>query len=218
MDYGKQYGYSFEHEATYEKMCLVNNAVYVAKCDGEWTATGAQFQVPYVFKTLFSKEPIVLEDMCETFAVQTALYLDMNESLPDVSLYEVIKSVRDSTDLSKVTKRDQKLASEFDNMSDEELNKKIDEGHDYHFIGKVGQFCPILDGHGGGVLLREGKDKDGNIKYDSASGAKGFKWLESEAVKLLNKESDIDKTFYMKLVDDAVDAISEYGDFEQFAS
>ena len=31
MEFGKKYGYEFEHEATYSKMCLVNNAVYIAK-------------------------------------------------------------------------------------------------------------------------------------------------------------------------------------------
>ena len=30
-DFGKQYGYNFEHESTYAKMCLVNDAVYIAK-------------------------------------------------------------------------------------------------------------------------------------------------------------------------------------------
>ena len=88
VEYGKKYGYNFEHEATYEKMCLVNDAVYVAKYKdgkhaGEWTATGTQFQVPYVFKSLFSKEPIIFEDMCETKSVTTALYLDFNENLPE---------------------------------------------------------------------------------------------------------------------------------------
>lgn len=71
-DFGKKYGYIFEHEATYDRMCLVNDAVYIAKykekdgkpCD-KWTATGAQFQHPYIFKTMFSKEPIELEDICE---------------------------------------------------------------------------------------------------------------------------------------------------------
>lgn len=87
-EYAKKYGYTFEHEATYEKMCLVNDAVYIAKYKdgkhaGEWTATGAQFQVPYVFKTLFSKEPIMFEDMCETKAVTSSLYLDFNEELPE---------------------------------------------------------------------------------------------------------------------------------------
>ena len=216
MDYGKMYGYTFEHEATYEKMCLVNNAVYVAKCNGEWSATGTQFQVPYVFKTLFSKEPITLEDMCETFAVQTSLYLDMNEGLPDVSEYEKEHDKLWKDILNRNLPDDDEMKAKCDRV--EELRPLIDEGHDYHFIGKVGQFCPIMEGCGGGVLLREGKNKNGGTKYDSASGAKGYKWLESEAVKLLNKENDIDRTYYRKLVDDAVAAISEYGDFEQFAS
>ena len=37
-------------------------------------------------------------------------------------------------------------------------------------------------------------------------------------VKELGKESDIDRSFYNKLVDDAIEAISKYGDFEQFVS
>lgn len=78
---GAEYGYEFEHEATYEKMCLVNDAVYIAKTKpgkkpAYWTAVGAQFQHPYVFKTLFSKEPITFDDLCETKQVTTALYLD----------------------------------------------------------------------------------------------------------------------------------------------
>ena len=90
-DYGKKYGYSFEHEATYSKLCLVNDAVYIAKHintpweedAGKWTATGAQFAVPYVFKTLFSKEPLIFEDYCETKSVTSQLYLDFNEGLPE---------------------------------------------------------------------------------------------------------------------------------------
>jgi energy-coupling factor transporter ATP-binding protein EcfA2 len=82
-EFGKKYGYTFEHEATYDKFCLVNDAVYVAKDskDGHWVAVGKEFQHPYIFKTLFSKEPIEFEDMCEVKNVTTALYLDMNEGL-----------------------------------------------------------------------------------------------------------------------------------------
>ena len=88
MNFAHQYGYKFEHEATYEKMCLVNESVYIAKYKdgkhaGEWTATGAQFQIPYVFKTLFSHEPIEFKDLCETKTVSSALYLDRNEGLPE---------------------------------------------------------------------------------------------------------------------------------------
>ena len=37
-------------------------------------------------------------------------------------------------------------------------------------------------------------------------------------VKELGKENDIDRSYYAKLVDDAVEAIGQYGDFEWFAS
>ena len=180
MDYGKAYGYTFEHECTYDRMCLVNDAVLISKYKdgkkaGKWSATGTQFAVPYVFKTLFSREPIEFEDMCETKSVTSALYLDTNEDLPEGE-------------------------------------------HSYHFVGKVGLFCPIKPGHGGGELLREGKDKDGNVKYSSATGAKGYRWLESEMVRELHKEDSIDRSYYNKLVDAAVETISKYGDFEMFVS
>ena len=76
MAFGKKYGYTFEHEATYDRMCLVNKAVYVDYEDGKWSATGAQFQHPYVFKELFSKEELDIRDVAETKSVTTALYLN----------------------------------------------------------------------------------------------------------------------------------------------
>jgi len=218
MQYGKEYGYTFEHEATYEKMCLVNDAVYIAKyADGPhefelstgekimtpWTATGTQFQVPYVFKTLFSQSPINFRDMCETKTVTSALYLDMNEDLPDVSGYE--------KQLSKIENQDGvKFGAEEEAA---ELHRLIEAGHDYHFVGKAGSFCPIKPNCGGGVLLRE---KNG--KYSAATGTKGYRWLESETVKTLGKEKDIDRRYYAAMVDEAIASISEYGDFEAFAS
>lgn len=217
MDFGKRYGYTFEHEETYEKMCLVNNAVYIAKYKKPhidkktgkeiwWTATGTQFQVPYVFKTLFSREPIKFEDMCETKQVSKgSLYLDMNEALIDVSVYE-----KELDDRKKGKKR---LNPELTEMTEEDLLKVIAEGHDYQFVGRVGQFCPIKPNCGGGILYRVDNDK-----YYAATGTDGYRWLESELVKTLGKKKDIDKSYYIKLVDDAKDAISQYGDFEQFVS
>ena len=208
MDFGKRYGYTFEHEATYEKMCLVNNAVYIAKYeDGDWTATGAQFQVPYVFKSLFSKEPIEFEDMCETKSVKTALYLDMNENLPDVSEYE-----KEIDKLETKYKKGQLSDTMFES-SCAKLNDLIAEGHDYQFIGKVGSFCPIKPGCNGGLLVAER-----NGKYDAATGTKGYRWLEAEMVKELGKEDDIDRSYYDNLVTDAAHSIMAYGDFEWFVS
>jgi hypothetical protein len=72
-DYGKQYGYTFEHEDTYKRLALVNKSTYICQdMDGEWHATGAQFQDPYVFKTLFSKEPLKKEDFFVTKEVKNA--------------------------------------------------------------------------------------------------------------------------------------------------
>ena len=83
MDYGKKYGYDFEHEGTYEKFCLVNDAVYIAYKDGKWDAVGAQFQHPYVYKTLFTKEDITWDDCCETKQVtQGSMYLDFESTKP----------------------------------------------------------------------------------------------------------------------------------------
>lgn len=89
MDFGKKYGYTFEHEDTYDRMCLVNNAVYICKSrnNGDWEATGAQFAVPYVFKSLFSGEPLEFRDFCETKTVTKGnLYLDMANNVEDPNL------------------------------------------------------------------------------------------------------------------------------------
>ena len=184
----------------------MNDAVYIAKYKdgkhaGEWTATGTQFQVPYVFKTLFSKEDILFGDMCETKAVSTSIYLDMNESLPDVSVYE-----RELTKaLKTVDKKQLALIGE--------LNEKIAKGHNYIFVGKVGSFCPVRPGSGGGVLYRE---KDG--KFYAVTGTKGYRWLEAEMIKTLGKESCIDISYYEKMVDEARKSISKFGDFDWFVS
>lgn len=92
--FGEKYGYNFVHEATYDKFCLVNDAVYIAKefvpgnhsyTDDEWhwTAIGAQFQHPYVYKTLFSGAEIDYEDLCEQKqVVKGAMYLDFEIDNP----------------------------------------------------------------------------------------------------------------------------------------
>ena len=86
-EFGKKYGYDFEHEATYDKLCLVNDAVYIAKMSDlkttSWVAVGAQFQHPYVYKALFSHEPFTFDDLCETKHVtQGSIYIDF-DPLPD---------------------------------------------------------------------------------------------------------------------------------------
>lgn len=82
-EFGKKYGYSMAHEATYKRMALVNKAVYIAELgwneddipEGTWTATGAQFAEPYVFKKLFSHENLVDEDFFLTKTVKSEIHI-----------------------------------------------------------------------------------------------------------------------------------------------
>ena len=226
-DYGKRFGYNFEIEHKFEKICLVNDAVYIAKLSEDdeewledtsktrWTATGTQFAVPYVFKTLFSHEDIVFDDYCETKQVGKGdLYLDMNEDLPDVEFYERCKETKGKVERGvKVTQKALKELEELGEITDEELDKKIAKGHNYQFVGRVGRFIPIAEGYGGGNLYRFA---DG--KYYTATGAKGYRWQEAEKVRLLHMEEFIDTNYHQELVNDAIETISQYGDFEQFAS
>ena len=224
-EFGRRYGYEFDHEATYEKMCLVNDAVYIAKyltpekCEqlynyipgknkkkgGKWDATGTQFQIPYVFKTMFSKEPIEFEDLTVTKTVTSSLYLDLNEQIID-AIGDDTKFVKE---LDKEIKKGTLSQSEIG-----ELEEEIARRHAYKFVGKIGNFVPIKHGRGGGELCRE---KDG--KYYSATGAKGYRWIESELF-FDNQmyDDDIDMTYFTKLVDDARDAIDKYGDVDWFVS
>lgn len=124
MRFGEKYGYTFEHEATYSRFCLVNDAVYIAKYGwakkkdliGTWTAVGAQFQQPYVYKTLFTGEKVGFDDLCETKQVtQGAMYLDFDAEKP-MAL--------------------------------------VDPPREMHFVGRTGRFIPVKEGHGGGILYR----------------------------------------------------------------
>jgi hypothetical protein len=159
--FGECYGYSFEVEDEWDRICLVNDAVFIGHTAEGWKATGAQFQQPYVFKTLFTHEPITFDDLCETKAVSKgALYLD------------------------------------------------FEDGTDMKFVGRVGQFCPVKHG---AILYRVD-----NGKNYAAAGTKGYHWLESEMVKKLGKEDDIDISYYENLVHDAMGAIISFGYFDDF--
>lgn len=177
MIFGKDYGYDFEHEATYDKFGLVNDAVYVAREGDKWSATGAQFQHPYVFKSLFSGEEITFEDLCETKNVtKGSMYLD------------------------------------FDAVNTPAI---LGQGP-MHFVGRTGQFVPVTEGSGGGILLRVNEDK-----HYAVAGTKGYIWMEAKAAKQLiddGEDVEIDMSYFYELEQKAKDAIEEYGDFEEFVN
>lgn len=85
-EFGKKYGYEFEVEDTFRRLCLVNDAVYIAlDYECKWHATGAQFADPYVFKTLFSKEPLEFEDVTIKKTVTTSIHMNTgNDEEPEM--------------------------------------------------------------------------------------------------------------------------------------
>jgi len=177
--FGEKWGYAFEVEDVYERFCLVNDAVYIAKKTPEqvkpgktpWTATGAQFAHPYVFKTLFSKEEPTLEDHYETKSVQKgSMHLDFSASKP--------MFLKDSEEPMV-------------------------------FVGRTGRFVPVTENSHGGVLYRiyDGKSyavagtkgylwleaetvdfKDGDVEIDSSY----FEDLADKAVKTIQKFGDFE--------------------------
>jgi hypothetical protein len=241
MEYGKKYGYTFEHESTYEKMCLVNNAVYIAlyadvdKCqriygyspsknskaakkNSWWDATGAQFAQPYVFKKLFSHEDLVFSDYTETKSTTSALYLDMNENLPDVTLKEKeYEKIRKKWEKETAKNHSVDLGENFETTTDpavidirEKLKAEIAEGHDYQFVGRVGCFVPVK--RGGGLLMRQNGDS-----YAYATGCSGYRWIESEGYDE-SDISNIDTSYHQKLAEEAIEDMAKFGDVEWFLS
>ena len=98
------------------------------------------------------------------------------------------------------------------------LKEKIAKGHNYCFVGRTGQFCPMKPGCGGGYLYRIGTNKYGEPSYSALSGTSGRRWMESENVRKLGLEDKIDMTYFEELARKAVMAIEEYGGFDWFVN
>lgn len=208
-DFGEKYGYIFEVEEKFERICLMNRAVYVAKefedspayldrkednpNASRWTATGGTAkEQPYVMKKLFTGEPTDISDLPQKKkAAKGALYLDFNESLPDITA--------EKKELEKLKKKDPEANACRINA----LETYISEQHDYKFIGRVGQFVPIKPGCGGAELLC---NRDG--KYVAVAGTTGYRFKEYAYVVANHLEDEIDMSFYDKMCEDLKSDIS----------
>lgn len=236
-EFANRYGYNFAHEATYERICLVNKSEYVAaymreeeclsrygyipsdnkkhfkKHNHPWTTTGDAFQHPYIFKTLFSGENIEFKDRCEIRSVnnKSHIYLDNNEGLKDVSKYELELEKRNHNKEETDASNHKKLNPELKNFTDDDLKNLISEGHDYFFIGQIGNFFPVRDGCGGGLLVVKRDDK-----FESVTGSKGFRWFEAERAKIAHMENDYSHEYFDTLIDEAVKKANSFGSFERF--
>lgn len=188
-DFGAEYGYEFEHEATYDKFCLIDKAQYIArygwaakeKLIGKWDATGAAFQHPYVYKTLFTGEPIEWDDLCETKQVQQgAMYLDFEHDTPMVTEKEGLKFVGRTGRFVPV--------QEGQNGA---VLYRIKDGKHYKVTGTSGYLW---------------------MEADMAAD-RGARDLVENGI---NDGVKIDMGYFLKLQDDAVAALEKFGDAEYF--
>jgi len=191
MEFGQRYGYTFEHEATYKKFCLVNDAVYIAKYGwaekekkiGTWDAVGAQFQHPYVFKTLFSGEAIKFEDLCETKQVMSpwVMHLDLHPE--------------------KATPNDPYAG--------------------LVHVGRTGSFTPVLEGGGELVKIKDGQGKPYAVtgtkgyKWLESAMLKEQSKMDLPFFDLETLGGVIDMAFYDELVEDAKANIGKHVSYEE---
>jgi hypothetical protein len=80
------------------------------------------------------------------------------------------------------------------------------EDGEMHFVGRIGQFCPMIKE--GGTLYRV---TDAGKKY-AVIGTMGHKWQQADIVKTLGLEDDIDVSYFEAAVEEALLRISEFGD------
>lgn len=192
-EFGKKFGYNFEIEHIFDRICLVNDAVYACKYTndpengdmaGKWDATGKQYgpdKTPYVFKALFSHEPIEFKDVCETRSASTALYLDHNEGLPEGEHNYVFIG---KTGL---------FTPVLDGCGGGELYRDAGDGKYSRVEGTT-------------------RPKEKGKKQE------GYRWMEAAAVQELGLYDKIDYSYYQRLVDKGADNIMKWGDLELFLS
>lgn len=187
-EFGLSYGYTFEVEEEFERLLLVNDAVYVGKLkepddDGlYWTATGAEFKRPYVFKSLFSKQPIEFKDLCETKQVQTEIYLDFNENKEDTHLYHFVGKVGSFIPVKE-------------GCGGGLLLRKVNADD----------------------VIEVEKELTVEAKMSAVTGTKGYRWKEAEILKD-DYKSQIDMTYYNNMAEEAKNHIKDFCDFDLFVS
>lgn len=194
MEFAKKYSYSFEFECVYDRICLTTKSDYVAK-----------YMTAEKCKELYGWVPEENEKMGGQWTSTAAFF-----SRPYV--FKKLFSHDEITFKDICETKERRAGSMYLDM-----NEGLPEGeHNYVFVGRVGLFCPIAPGRGGGELMAKIENKNGTISYNAVTGTKGYRWLEAEQVKFMSKEDDIDMSYFHNLADEAIAAINQYSDFEWF--
>jgi hypothetical protein len=203
VEYGQKFGYTFEQQKTYSQMCLVNDAVFIARIDTptlegfteEWITENSTDEEE-IFRAWVENRDVKWSTVGAQFQhpyVFKALFSDEEIKFDDMCETKQVKQGHMYLDFTKDSSRD---ASDPD----------ISDGGGMVFVGRTGRFVPVKDGYGGAALYRvhEGKNY-------AVTGTKGYLWLEAEMVKTLMKEQEdlgndvdmwtyVDKSYFDSMV------------------
>jgi energy-coupling factor transporter ATP-binding protein EcfA2 len=185
-------GQKFEVEDIYQKFLLLNKSEYAAfaQSDKQWHFRGKKFLRPYIRKCLFTGEPMVFDDYCETISSQGTLYL-VNPDNPSDS--EHIGKVGRFIPMPNAASGGRTLVTERVLANG---NKVLEEADDVSNNDE----CP---------------DGEPAFAYSAPSGTKGWLWVEKEAYILAYGEdlTHIDHSYYehmQKAVIDEINAITPF--------
>ena len=97
------------------------------------------------------------------------------------------------------SRRDNELYNINLDMSEEELDARINEGHKRVFIGKVGNFCPIQAGYGGAEMVclnEQGKYNAVYVKEHHMEDKIDYDYLENMCRSAIDDISKYDASFF----------------------
>lgn len=197
MEFAKGYGYEFEHEDTYDRMCLVNDAVYIAYVASKeskgkvipahWSATGAEFKHPVVFKRLFTGEQIDFKDLGEKKQSRdgSVMYLKNDENtyrhhIGKTGLFIPVKKEHGHTLI------------------------KFKNEKDYAVPGTKGYYWAEAD-----VIRELAGDSVERLSFEP------FGEGEPDTGSITDV---VDMAYYAQLSEDAAQSIAKFGDFKEFVS
>lgn len=217
-DLAHEFGYNFDIECRYDRLALVNKSTLIGHHKGDpmtgkksWEAVGAQFAVPFVFKTLFSQEDVEEKDFHILKSVKSSIYLGDTFIGKNANVFASNKG-RDLW-ASREVNISQAIQTRMMKPDDKLLPKRDYDGLDPETVynNRIAKISKEVEYPENDVrrIIETGYPEELVTKRSYVTGTKGHKW--SLSTEYTSKD-DVDMTYYTTLVKDAVNDIYAVGD------
>lgn len=218
MKRANEFGYNFDTECIYDRIVLVNKSTLIGHHEGQpetgkeaWEAVGAQFAVPFVYKTLFSKEDVVESDFNIFKSVKSSIYLGDTFIGKNANVF----ASNNGQDLwaTREINISQAIQSRMLKPTEKYLPKRdyIDKTDEEILNNKITKISSEVDYPEEDIrrLINAGYPEELVTRRNYVTGTKGHKWsLANE----YTSRDDVDMSYYTGLVSDAVNDIYKVGD------